>query len=42
MPGRPAVEENLAATHRSLWFGSRREPATGKFFGNEEENPAGG
>lgn len=25
--------ENFAATHRSLWFGSRPRPATGYFFG---------
>ena len=28
-----AKSNNLAATHRSLWFGSRPRPATGLFFG---------
>jgi hypothetical protein len=26
------AEDNLAATHRSLWFGSRPRPATGFFL----------
>src|SRR5438445_7768741 len=26
------TENNLAATHRSLWLGSRPRPATGLFF----------
>src|SRR5215472_15860551 len=28
----PPQEDNLAATHRSLWLGSRPRPATGYFF----------
>src|SRR5262245_32127921 len=30
--GAPQEVPNLAATHRSLWLGSRPRPATGKFF----------
>jgi CheY-like chemotaxis protein len=32
MPSLPAAEYDLAATHRSLWLGSRPRPATGSFF----------
>jgi hypothetical protein len=28
----PLLEKEFAATHRSLWLGSRPRPATGYFF----------
>jgi CheY-like chemotaxis protein len=37
-PGLIAEIDNLAATHRSLWLGSRPRPATGKFFLSMKEN----